>query len=81
MRESVFVLPGGKRRFCPATRRSGSLAELLDIKNTSIILHFTNVVGMLNRGQVAGALCAMQVTDETRLSIRLVNRPWRTLQE
>lgn len=56
MRESVLVLPGGKRRFCPATRRSSSLAELLDIKNTSIILHFINVVGMLNRGQIAGAL-------------------------
>ncbi|QXN61125.1 hypothetical protein KGP26_17460 [Serratia sp. JSRIV002] len=49
-------LLGDKRRFCHATRRSGPLAELLDIKNTSIILHFINVVGRLNRWQVAGAL-------------------------
>lgn len=47
-RVSLSLL-GGKRRFCPTTRRSGPLAELLDIKNTSIILLFINVVGRLNR--------------------------------
>jgi hypothetical protein len=54
-RVSLSLL-AGKRRFRPATRRSGPLAELLDIKNTSIILHFINGVGRLNRWQVAGAV-------------------------